>query len=91
VPLYDFRCRACRHTFEALVRVNQDGGGFPPPGECPKCGAQDLERLPSVFAASSPEKRRASADAKIRKDSKQGHLDNIATEREAEEHRREDH
>jgi putative FmdB family regulatory protein len=91
VPLYDFRCRACRHTFEALVRINADGGGFPPPGECPKCGAQDLERLPSVFAASSPEKRRAAADKKIQKDSKQGHLDNIDTEREAEEHRREDH
>jgi putative FmdB family regulatory protein len=91
VPLYDFRCRACRHTFEALVRINADGGGFPPPSECPKCGAADLERLPSVFAASSPEKRQAAASAKVRKDAAKGHRDNIDTEHEAEEHRREDH
>jgi putative FmdB family regulatory protein len=94
MPLYDFRCRACRHTFEALVRAGTggpDGGGFAPPSECPKCGAADLERLPSVFAATSPEKRQAAASAKIRKDAKQGHRDNVDTEHEAEEHRREDH
>jgi len=91
VPLYDFRCRACRHTFEALVRVNQEGSGFLPPSECPSCGAADLERLPSVFAATSPEKRQAAASAKVQKDAKQGRLENIATDREAEAHRREDH
>ncbi len=91
MPLYDFRCGKCRHTFEALVRINSDGGGFLPPSECPKCGAKNLDRLPSVFAASSAEKRQASASAKVRKDAKQGHRDNIDTEREAEEHRREDH
>jgi putative FmdB family regulatory protein len=91
MPLYDFRCRACSHTFEALVRINPDGGGFPPPSECPKCGAADLERLPSVFAPSSAEKRQAAASAKVTKDAKQGHRDNIQIDREAEAHRREDH
>ena len=91
MPLYDFRCRACGHTFEALVRVNADGGGDLPPAECPACHARDLERLPSVFAASSADKSRAAANAKIRKDAKQGHRDNVQAEREAEEHRREDH
>lgn len=91
MPLYDFRCPKCRHTFEALVRVTTDGGGFPPPSECPKCGTADLERLPSVFAATSPEKRQAAAHAKVSKDAKQGHRDNIDTDREAEEHRHEDH
>ncbi len=91
MPLYDFRCRACSHTFESLVRINADGSGFPPPAECPKCRAADLERLPSVFAASSPEKRQAAASAKVSKDAKQGHRDNVQTEREAEDHRREDH
>jgi putative FmdB family regulatory protein len=91
MPLYDFRCRACGHTFEALVRVNADGGGFPPPSECQKCGAADLERLPSVFAPSSAEKRQAAASAKVSRDAKQGHRDNIQVDREAEEHRREDH
>lgn len=91
MPLYDFRCPACRHTFEALVRVNADGGGDLPPTACPECGASGLERLPSVFAPSSAEKRRAAADKKIQKDATQGHRDNIQAEREAEAHRREDH
>jgi len=90
MPLFDFRCRACRHTFEALVRATSDGSGAPP-ANCPKCGAADLERLPGAFAASSAEKRQAAASAKVRKDAAQGHRDNIQTEREAEEHRREDH
>lgn len=91
MPLYDFRCRACAHTFEALVRINADGGGFPPPAECPKCGAAGLERLPSAFAATSPEKRQAAASAKVSKDATQGRRDNIQIDREAEAHRREDH
>ena len=91
MPLFDFRCRACGHTFEALVRINAAGGGFPPPAECPECGRPDLERMPSLFAATSAEKRRASADKKIRKDSKQGRIDTVQADREAEDHRREDH
>ena len=46
MPLYDFRCRACGHEFEALVR-----GAVPP--ECRRCGSRDLERLPSSFGVSS--------------------------------------
>jgi putative FmdB family regulatory protein len=91
MPLYDFRCLACRHTFEALVRVNSDGGGFLPPAECEKCRATNLERLPSVFAATSAEKRQAAASAKVSKDAKQGRRDTIQIDREAEAHRREDH
>ncbi|TAK19033.1 MAG: zinc ribbon domain-containing protein [Acidobacteria bacterium] len=91
MPLFDFRCRACGHTFEALVRVNADGGGFPPPSDCPACGAAELERLPSLFAATSADKRRAAADKKIQKDSKQGRRDTVQADREAEAHRREDH
>lgn len=45
MPLYDFRCKACAHEFEALVR---------PPREpvCPSCGGADLERLLSGFSFS---------------------------------------
>ena len=38
MPLYDFRCRACAHEFEALVRAGHDP-------VCPACGAADLEKL----------------------------------------------
>lgn len=55
MPLYDFRCRSCRHEFEALVRP-QDAAPA-----CPSCHGQDLERLLSDFAVNSAEKRAASA------------------------------
>ncbi len=45
VPLYDFRCRACASTFEALVRPNH-------PPLCPSCSSADLERLATGFAVS---------------------------------------
>ncbi|MGE0040321.1 MAG: zinc ribbon domain-containing protein [Vicinamibacterales bacterium] len=46
MPIFEYRCRACRHTFEALVR----GGTVPP---CPSCQGADLEKLPSLFAVDS--------------------------------------
>jgi putative FmdB family regulatory protein len=52
MPLYDFRCRACGHEFEALVR----SGDAP---ECPSCKSPDLERLLSMFAVSSADRRQA--------------------------------
>lgn len=85
MPLYDYRCRACGHTFEALVRNDIA------PTECEKCHAADLERLPSVFAASSSEKRQASADAKRHKAAAIGRQETMAEQREIEHHRKEDH
>jgi len=85
MPLYDFRCRACGHTFEALVRNDT------PPGECVQCRAADLERLPSVFAATSREKLQAAADSKRHRAANVARQDNAAEEREIEHHRQEDH
>ena len=50
MPLFDYRCRACQHEFESLVR-----GGVTPP--CPACGSGDLEKLPSLFAVDSASTR----------------------------------
>ena len=44
MPLYEFRCEKCSHTFETLVRA----GATP---ACPSCGEGKLEKLLSVFAA----------------------------------------
>lgn len=85
MPLFDFRCRACGHEFEALV-LNDT-----PPGECPQCHARDLERLLSVFASTSRERRQAAADSERHKAASQAHKDNAVVERESEQHRREDH
>src|SRR5204862_7078877 len=45
MPLYDFRCRACGHEFEALVRP-------PAAPVCSSCASGDLERLLSGFSFS---------------------------------------
>lgn len=88
VPLFDFTCRACETSFEALVRPASYGD---PPTSCPSCKGTDLERHLPTFAVSSAEKTRAFADAKNRKASAIGRQERMAEEREAEEHRREDH
>ena len=56
MPLYDFRCRACGHEFEALVRP-------PAAPQCPACRSEDLERLLSTFVTSSDDQRQKSAAA----------------------------
>ncbi len=47
MPVYEYRCNACRHEFEELVRS--------PASEreivCPDCGGRKVERKLSVFAA----------------------------------------
>jgi putative FmdB family regulatory protein len=43
MPLYDFRCHECGTEFEAMAPV----GGT---AACPKCGAEQTERLLRPFA-----------------------------------------
>lgn len=43
MPLYEYTCRKCEHTFEALVF---DGEAV----ECPECHGKRVERLLSVPA-----------------------------------------
>jgi putative FmdB family regulatory protein len=45
MPLYDYRCKACGHEFEALVRP-------PAAPACPSCASAVLERLLSGFSFS---------------------------------------
>ena len=49
MPLYDFRCRECRTTFERLLRATE-------PAElvaCPSCGKTAVERLLSAPSRSA--------------------------------------
>ena len=46
MPLYEYQCRACRHSFEALVR------GVDQPA-CPACQSKEIERLLSSFGVGS--------------------------------------
>jgi putative FmdB family regulatory protein len=47
MPLYEYRCAACRHEFEALVRA-QD-----PAPTCPSCKSSDLEKLLTAASMST--------------------------------------
>lgn len=45
MPIYEYRCEPCDHTFETLVRGQGDTA------HCPKCGGIDLAKQFSVPAA----------------------------------------
>ncbi|OFW41648.1 MAG: hypothetical protein A3J29_11690 [Acidobacteria bacterium RIFCSPLOWO2_12_FULL_67_14b] len=47
MPLYEYQCRSCDHTFELLVRESTRL-------ECPKCASLELDKQLSVFAVSAP-------------------------------------
>ncbi len=46
MPLYEFICKSCGHTFETLVSFAQADQ----PQRCPKCAAQESQRKLSSFA-----------------------------------------
>ena len=46
MPLFEYACKTCEHTFEWLTR----GASTP---ECPSCHGTSLEKRQSVFAARS--------------------------------------
>ena len=52
MPIYEYKCRACGHEFEALVRASSTP-------DCPACQSQDLERILSVAAVTSPDRKKA--------------------------------
>jgi putative FmdB family regulatory protein len=79
MPLYDYRCRGCGHTFEALVR-----NAVVPP--CASCGGTDLEQLLSLFAVSSESTRQTNLQAARKKNSKVLRDKAIADREEIEHH-----
>jgi putative FmdB family regulatory protein len=44
MPIYEYVCMTCESHFEELVRNGQEP-------DCPDCGAADVRRQLSVFAA----------------------------------------
>ena len=43
MPTYDFICTACKHEFEAILRI-AEREEYTQNGKCPKCGKQKLKR-----------------------------------------------
>jgi putative FmdB family regulatory protein len=52
MPIYEYKCRACGHHFEELVR-----DAITPP--CPSCRSSEVERTISLFSAKSDDRSRA--------------------------------
>ncbi|HNR39685.1 MAG TPA: zinc ribbon domain-containing protein [Acidobacteriota bacterium] len=51
MPLYEYFCRECRKSFEALRRLSDDDADV----RCPHCGSEKVDREFSTFAsAGSP-------------------------------------
>ncbi len=46
MPLYEYKCEACQHVFEELIRRAEEEEQL----ACPKCGDKRVMRLMSAFA-----------------------------------------
>lgn len=49
MPLYEYRCPECGHRFEILQRMGEGAEGL----ACPHCGAGQVEKQFSTFAATT--------------------------------------
>jgi putative FmdB family regulatory protein len=49
MPIYEFRCKECRHDFKTLRRADQIDSVA-----CPTCGTREIVRLLSVTAQTAP-------------------------------------
>ncbi len=78
MPIYDYSCRGCGHTFEALVR------GTTQPS-CPACKGQDLERHFSLPAVRSESTKDPAMGAAKKRDAKQA-AEQTYTQRQYEAH-----
>jgi len=47
MPIYEYQCRKCGHSFE-LLRLMKDADSLV---KCPKCHSSKVERQLSMFAA----------------------------------------
>ena len=50
MPIFEYSCKACGHQFEFLKLPTS-----PAAATCPACQGEDLEKLLSGFAMSTPE------------------------------------
>ena len=58
MPIYEYKCRACGHLFEKIVKLNETPG-------CPECDGSDLEKQFTI-ASVSTSKTRSRSVAKAR-------------------------
>lgn len=64
MPIFEYRCKSCRHEFETLVRT----GDTP---RCPTCASGELEKLLSLPAIKSESTHALALRAAKRRDTAQ--------------------
>ncbi len=84
MPLYEFKCRACGHRFEDLVKVGETP-------ECPKCHDAGPERLFSTSAGVSTERSRNRAAGVARRKAGKVKREKDHAQREYERNYMKDH
>jgi putative FmdB family regulatory protein len=57
MPIYEYRCTDCNHSFQLLQSVGSRGEGV----SCPSCGGNKVEPLVSAFASTSSAPQTAGA------------------------------
>ena len=81
MPIYEYKCRACEHCFEALV--------LPPALEtpaCPSCQSRNLEQLISAFMVNSETTSKASFNKAKKKAEKGIREQKIGIEEDMRDH-----
>lgn len=63
MPIFEYRCRACAHQFEALTLPSKESA----PPACPSCHSLDLEKLLSSFAVDSDGTRQSARAVGMKK------------------------
>ena len=51
MPIYEYQCRNCKRTLQALVMNSEEEKGL----KCPNCGGTDLKKLISLVSYHVPE------------------------------------
>ena len=78
IPIYEYSCQACGHSFEALIRGSEEAA-------CPSCESHELERLFSLPSVRSEGTRSLAMRAAKKRDRKQAQ-ENVYTQRQYELH-----
>ena len=80
MPLYEYNCRACHTSFEALLLPGRETTL-----SCPSCSSVDVERQVSLFAVDSESTRKANLEAG-RRHLKKDQVEKAVADREEIEH-----
>jgi putative FmdB family regulatory protein len=55
--IYEYQCGVCGHKFEVLQNLGEDGSNL----KCPKCVADNPQKVFSVFSGSNASSKSSSA------------------------------